>query len=190
MQRVHVQGGAIGRHVQSEGSAHTPLLYCREGVCTPLCLPFVGTGGTVPTPVHPHVRLCAGCTTPHIVRAPARSPGCTTPTHRISPVPPALRAQTKPGCRRDRCYALVERSAWLEQGGYDSVVWHVVLEACASDTQWGLMDFERMGGTGLRGRGRYPRRTRCSGGICMFRTSRLDWYENSDLRSKSAIGTV
>ena len=33
------------------------------------------------------------------------------------------------------CYVLVERSARLELGGYDSVVWHVVLEACASDTQ-------------------------------------------------------
>ena len=34
-----------------------------------------------------------------------------------------------------KCYALGERSALLEQDGYDSVVWHVVLEACASDTQ-------------------------------------------------------
>ena len=29
----------------------------------------------------------------------------------------------------------MERSARLELGGYDSIVWHVVLEACASDTQ-------------------------------------------------------
>ena len=28
------------------------------------------------------------------------------------------------------------------------------------------------------------------GRICMFHTSRLDWHENSDLRSKSATGTV
>ena len=34
-----------------------------------------------------------------------------------------------------KCYALGERPARLELGGYDSVVWHVVLEACASDTQ-------------------------------------------------------
>ena len=88
------------------------------------------------------------------------------------------------------CYVLVERSARLELDGYDSVVWHVVFEASASDTRWGLMDFERMDGTGLRGRGRYPRRTRCSGGICMFCTSRLDWHENSDLRSKFATGTT
>ena len=33
------------------------------------------------------------------------------------------------------CNVLVEHSAWLELGGYDSVVWHVVFEACASDTQ-------------------------------------------------------
>ena len=28
------------------------------------------------------------------------------------------------------------------------------------------------------------------GGICMFCISRLDWHENSDLRSKSATGTT
>ena len=33
-----------------------------------------------------------------------------------------------------RCYVLVERSARLELDGYDSVVWHVALEACASST--------------------------------------------------------
>ena len=33
------------------------------------------------------------------------------------------------------CYVLVERSARLELDGYDSVVWHVVLEASASDTR-------------------------------------------------------
>ena len=33
------------------------------------------------------------------------------------------------------CYVLVERPARLELGGYDSVAWHVVLEACTSDTQ-------------------------------------------------------
>ena len=33
------------------------------------------------------------------------------------------------------CYVLVERSARLELDGYDFVVWHVVLEACASDTR-------------------------------------------------------
>ena len=32
------------------------------------------------------------------------------------------------------CYVLVERSARLELNGYDSVVWHVALEACASST--------------------------------------------------------
>ena len=32
------------------------------------------------------------------------------------------------------CYVLVERSARLELGGYDFVVWHVALEACASST--------------------------------------------------------
>ena len=32
------------------------------------------------------------------------------------------------------CYVLVERSARLERDGYDSVVWHVALEACASST--------------------------------------------------------
>ena len=32
------------------------------------------------------------------------------------------------------CYILVERSARLELDGYDSIVWHVVLEACTSDT--------------------------------------------------------
>ena len=35
----------------------------------------------------------------------------------------------------EKCYALGERPARLELDGYDSVVWHVVLEACASDTQ-------------------------------------------------------
>ena len=34
-----------------------------------------------------------------------------------------------------RCYVLVERSARLELDGYDLVVWHVVLEAFASDTR-------------------------------------------------------
>ena len=33
------------------------------------------------------------------------------------------------------CYVLVERSARLERDGYDLVVWHVVLEAFASDTR-------------------------------------------------------
>ena len=33
------------------------------------------------------------------------------------------------------CYVLVERSARLELDGYDFVVWHVVLEASASDTR-------------------------------------------------------
>ena len=33
-----------------------------------------------------------------------------------------------------RCYVLGERSARLELDGYDSVVWHVALEACASST--------------------------------------------------------
>ena len=33
------------------------------------------------------------------------------------------------------CYVLVERPARLELDGYDLVVWHVVLEAFASDTQ-------------------------------------------------------
>ena len=33
------------------------------------------------------------------------------------------------------CYVLVERSARLELGGYGFVVWHVVLEASASDTR-------------------------------------------------------
>ena len=37
--------------------------------------------------------------------------------------------------QEDRCYVLVERSARLELDGYDSVVWHVVLEASASDTR-------------------------------------------------------
>ena len=36
---------------------------------------------------------------------------------------------------RSRCYVLVERSARLELDGYDLVVWHVVLEAFASDTR-------------------------------------------------------
>ena len=35
---------------------------------------------------------------------------------------------------QDDCYVLVERSSRLELGGYDSVVWHIVLEACASST--------------------------------------------------------
>ena len=35
----------------------------------------------------------------------------------------------------DPCYALGERLARLELGGYGFVAWHVVLEACASDTQ-------------------------------------------------------
>ena len=34
-----------------------------------------------------------------------------------------------------QCYVLVECPAQLELGGYDSVIWHVVLEACASDTR-------------------------------------------------------
>ena len=87
------------------------------------------------------------------------------------------------------CYVLVERSARLELDGYDSVVWHVALGACASSTLWEQMDWWNMDGTGLRGRGRCPRRTRWSGGICMSRASQLDWHENSDLRSKSATGT-
>ena len=33
------------------------------------------------------------------------------------------------------CYVLVECSARLELNGYDFVVWHVALEACASSTQ-------------------------------------------------------
>ena len=32
------------------------------------------------------------------------------------------------------CYVLGERSARLELDGYNSVVWHVALEACASST--------------------------------------------------------
>ena len=33
-----------------------------------------------------------------------------------------------------KCYVLVERSTRLELDGYDSVVWHVALGACASST--------------------------------------------------------
>ena len=33
------------------------------------------------------------------------------------------------------CYVLVERSTRLELGGYDYVVWRVVLGACASSTR-------------------------------------------------------
>jgi len=87
------------------------------------------------------------------------------------------------------CYVLVERSARHELDGYNFDAVHIVLEAYTSDTLWELLVHWCMGGTGLRGRGRYPRCTRCSGGICMFCASRLDWHENSDLRSKSATGT-
>ena len=68
------------------------------------------------------------------------------------------------------CYVLVEHSARCEPGGYDSDALHVVLEACTSDTLWELLVHWHMDGTGLQGCGRYPRHTRCSGGICMFRT--------------------
>ena len=88
------------------------------------------------------------------------------------------------------CYILVECSAWCELDGYNSNTLHIVLEACTSDTLWELLVCWCMDGTGLQGRGRYLRHTRCSGGICMFCTSRLDWHENSDLRSKSATGTT
>ena len=40
-----------------------------------------------------------------------------------------------PGGVPPGCYVLVERSARLELNGYDLVVWHVVLEAFASDTR-------------------------------------------------------
>ena len=33
-----------------------------------------------------------------------------------------------------QCYVLGERSARLERDGYDFVVWHAALEACASST--------------------------------------------------------
>ena len=42
-------------------------------------------------------------------------------------------AGTSTGCN-GLCYVLGERSARLELDGYDSVVWHVALEACASST--------------------------------------------------------
>ena len=63
-----------------------------------------------------------------------------------------------------KCYILVEHSAWHELDGYNFDALHIVLEAYASDTLWELMVHGHMGGTGLRGHGRYPRRTRCSGG--------------------------
>ena len=88
------------------------------------------------------------------------------------------------------CYILAERSAWHELGGYNFDALHVVLEAYTSGTLWELLVHGCMDGTGLQGCGRYPRHTRCSGGICMFCASRLDWHENSDLRSKSTTGTV
>ena len=41
---------------------------------------------------------------------------------------------TPTSVKQVRCYVLVERSARLELDGYDSVVWHAALEACASST--------------------------------------------------------
>ena len=87
------------------------------------------------------------------------------------------------------CYILEERSAWLELGDYDFDTAHVVLEACTSDTLWEQRVCGHRDGTGLRGRGRYPRCMRCSKGIHMFHVTRLDWHKNSDLGSKSATGT-
>ena len=47
---------------------------------------------------------------------------------------PSLRCVSGSSLVELTCYVLVERSARLELDGYDSVVWHVVLEACASST--------------------------------------------------------
>ena len=66
------------------------------------------------------------------------------------------------------CYILAECTARHEPGGYDSDTLHIVLEAFASDTLWELLVCGCMDGTGLRGHGRYPRCTRCSGGIWRF----------------------
>ena len=49
--------------------------------------------------------------------------------HGITPL------NSKPTHQMPFCYVLVERPARLELCGYDSVVWHVVLEASASDTR-------------------------------------------------------
>ena len=58
------------------------------------------------------------------------------------------------------CYVRAERSAWLEQEGYDQVTLLVVNGASASGTQWEHSDYGSMGDTWWRGRGRSPRRTR------------------------------
>ena len=61
------------------------------------------------------------------------------------------------------CYVRAERSARLELEGYDLAVWLVVNEASASGTRWEHSDCGNKDDTWWRGRGRYPRRTRCSG---------------------------
>ena len=43
---------------------------------------------------------------------------------------------------------------------------------------------------GCEGVGDIPGIQGVQGGICMFCISRLDWHENSDLRSKPATGTT
>ena len=55
----------------------------------------------------------------------------TLDPHSLKDVSACCALLLKPAC----CYALGERLARLELGGYDFVVWHVVLEAYASDTR-------------------------------------------------------
>ena len=127
--------------------------------------------------------FCAPSPSSSSSRSSTASAHTASSTGSNAPMSPAVQALPP-------CYVLVECSARHELDGYDSIALHVVLEAYASDTLWELLVCGHMDGTGLWGRGRYPRCTRCSGGICMFRASRLDWHENSDLRSKSVTGTT
>ena len=171
-----------------------------EGCTTPVAWPFLCKWSHT-TGVTKQARSCSICGRafphpPHMGLVPPHlGAQVREPEQRTKGMPslPLTLAPNDLECRAPHhpfCYVLVEHSARHELDGYDSIVWHIVLEACASDTRWGLMVCGRMGGTGLRGHGRCPRCMRCSGGICMFHTSRLDWYENSDLRSKSTTGTV
>ena len=79
---------------------------------------------------------------------------------------------------------------WIrDRGGCNWGIWHVAYATSPWGTWWEHLALGNMGGTGLWGRGRYPRHTRCSGGVCRFCSSRLDCHKNSDLRSEYANGT-
>ena len=170
------------RNNQNEGTAHTlsisvcsmifqaGLIACgQQTTSQPLTKSWNLLLGVVVAPVMAVKRLHYACTSCHAGK-------CWT-WHLMARNSPQILKHLA-GCSRDLlhqchhhyhhlhqlCYVRAERSARLEQEGYDQVTLPFVTWVSASGTQWEHLDYDNKGDTWWRGRGRFPRCTRCFGG--------------------------